>query len=109
MKKKKLYYARTICGDIVISVDEENMVRYIPDNDKYPFPCLTGANMEAQENIAKAFLEKIDDDSSWYVFCEYESEESEEFEGNVGNRVDMDSAVTEPPIILAEIEKELWF
>ena len=58
---KKIYYERTNDYDMVVSVDEDNDVRYITETNEFP---------RSDENIEK-FVAGIEDDSSWEDDIDY--------------------------------------
>ena len=80
---KKLYYVRTNAYDMVVSVDEDNDVRYITETNEFP---------RSDENIEK-FVAGIEDDSSWEDDIDYSDIEKM-----------VESGDTE---IIFEMEKEL--
>lgn len=55
---KKLYFCRTNCYDMIVSVDNENNARYLTETEEFPYM--------ATEEEALHFLETaVEDDSSW--------------------------------------------
>ena len=66
--KKDLYFVWTNGYNMVVSVDENNDCRYMTENNE--FPHIT--NDEEKGKAATAFLESIEDDSSWECDCTYE-------------------------------------
>ena len=85
---KKLYYIRTNGYDMLVSQDDDNDVRYLPENKYFP----------SNDDDILAFLEGVEDDTSWEL--EENVEDIEEWLG-------IDYNDPETPRILFEIEKEL--
>lgn len=85
---KKLYYIRTNGYDMLVSQDDDNDVRYLPENKYFP----------SNDDDILAFLEGVEDDTSW---------ELEENVEDIEEWLDIDYNDPETPRILFEIEKEL--
>lgn len=85
---KKLYYIRTNGYDMLVSQDDDNDVRYLPENKYFP----------SNDDDILAFLEGVEDDTSW---------ELEENVEDIEEWLDIDYSDPETPRILFEIEKEL--
>ena len=84
---KKLYFCETNSYNMVVSVDSENNCRYLTETNDFPY--IAGMDTVQKKQVAKGFLETVEDDSGWEDDCTY----SQIFADGVE--------------VLAEIEKEL--
>lgn len=62
---KKYYFIKTNGYNMVASVSEDEC-RYITENNEFP---ILPDDPEKQEEVARKFLESIEDDSSWEDDC----------------------------------------
>lgn len=62
---KKYYFIKTNGYNIIVSVSEYEC-RYITENNEFP---VLPDDTEEQEEVARNFLETIEDDSSWEDDC----------------------------------------
>lgn len=95
---KRLLYVRTNGYDMLVSVDEENNVRFLTETEEFPYIVTLYDDDGTREDIAREFLESVEDDSGWEM-----AEDVEDLDKWLG--IDWNAA--EHSVIIAEIEKDL--
>ena len=93
---KTLYLIRTNAYNVVVSLDQEDNVRFLTQNESFPLVILT-ARDEEDADVAIEFLNSVEDDSSWE---EMSREDLEKL-------INPDYNMAEKPIVIAKIEKEM--
>lgn len=69
---KSIFYLKTNGYDMIVSIDEENNARYLTETNDFP--------VAPTKEQAKAFLESVEDDSSWEDDCTKEEIFSDDVE-----------------------------
>ena len=97
--KKRLYFIKTNCGYMTVSVNSKKNCRYLIENCECEFPHLWLMEEEEREAAAIEFLNSVEDDSSWNDNLTYDDFFSDEFMASWNN--------PDGNVIIAELQKEL--
>lgn len=66
--KKDLYFVKTNGYNMVVSVDDDRICRYLTENDDCSFAFYAETDIDSVIRL----LESVEDDSSWESDCTYE-------------------------------------